>query len=188
MRIRQRGERDLDQVPLTELAAVVDRESATLGEGSPESVARAVMAAYAVKRLTDSVESRIRRAVDIAKRERAKKAAIDQEWARVHCAIAKIPAGRWTALQDLAELADTSPGWVGRHLYGKWDLTGLHRVLEPDGRPWRWFQWPAGTDREDALTLLRQEGSVPAEGPSASVSLRLNVEDLRKLVDPVAVA
>jgi hypothetical protein len=45
----------------------------------------------------------MKRAIDIAKRERARAASEDEEWARMHGAIAAIPVGRQTALQDLRE-------------------------------------------------------------------------------------
>ena len=156
---------------------------ATEPGASVETIARAVMAAYDTKRLTDRIEGLMKRAIDIAKRERAKAASQDEEWARMHRAIAAIPVGHWTALQDLGEFAGTSTGWVGRHLYGKWDLVGLHRVLEPDGRPWRWFQWPAGEDRGDVIAVLRAEGVIQGDDSVAGARLRLGVGELRQLVE-----
>jgi alkylated DNA nucleotide flippase Atl1 len=183
VRIRPRGERTLDEVPLTELAAVAEREMTRAPDASVETIARAVMGAYDTRRLTDRIEGLMKRAIDIAKRERAKAATEDEEWARMHRAIAAIPVGRWTALQDLAEFVGTTPGWIGRHLYGKWNLTGLHRVLEPDGRPWRWFQWPEGEARGDVVAVLRAEGAIQGDDSVAGASLRLGVDGLRQLVE-----
>jgi alkylated DNA nucleotide flippase Atl1 len=79
-------------------------------------------------------------------------------WEPVYALLATVPEGRWIALQDIAKLVRTSPGWIGRHLYGKWNLPGLHRMLYADGSPWRYFQWADSNDQRTQREALEAEG------------------------------
>ncbi len=106
----------------------------------------------------------------------------EEGWSWLYEAIAAVPKGRWTSQRDLAELGGTSAGWVGRHLYGKWHLPSLHRVLTADGRPWQYFRWEDENDPRDVSDVLRLEGVLPPGGAAALHSRRLRADDLRMLV------
>jgi hypothetical protein len=41
-------------------------------------------------------------------------------WEAGHRMLEKVPPGRWTSIHDVAKVVGTSPGWGGRHFYGKW--------------------------------------------------------------------
>jgi hypothetical protein len=182
--LRSRGDRELDEVPLTELARAAEQIVADKPDATSQEISRAVMAMYDAKRLTDHVAGLMKRAIQIARRDREKVTTQNANWDRMYRAIAAIPSGRWTSIGDLAELADTSSGWAGRHLFGKWDLENLHRVLEADGQPWRWFQWPAEADRGDVAAVLRGEAAIDTGKSFGDPYKRLKCADLKALIDP----
>ena len=62
------------------------------------------MAIYDTKRLTDHVAGLMKRAIQIARRDRDKATTQNANWDRMYRAIAAIPSGRWTSIADLAEL------------------------------------------------------------------------------------
>ena len=179
--IRERGSRDFEQIPITELAGVAAWQLRDNPKANIEILRRSIMSAYGAKRLTDNVTATLNRAITIARRERDKAARDDKVWADAHSAISRIPVGYWTSVADLAEFAHTSSGWVGRHFYGKWDLVGLHRVLEADGAPWRWFHWPLDHDQGDVAAVLRAEGAIATDG-RGDPSRHLDADGLRGLL------
>lgn len=180
--VRMKGLRDFDEIPVTELARVATWQLRDNPEAGADALRRSVMAAYGVKRLTDNVTTTLDRAITIARRERDKAAQADKVWADAHAAISRIPPGHWTSVADLAELAQTSSGWVGRHFYGKWEIQRLHRVFEADGAPWRWFHWPMDDDQGDVLAVLRAEGAIDSNAMLGNPTRHLNADRLRSLL------
>ena len=179
--LRTRGDRYIEEVPLTEIAEVAREEIRSHPDAGRDDLRRVVMAAFDVRRLTEKTTAIADRAIAIARRDLSKQGRTSGDWDLVHLAIAAIPSGRWTSFNDLAELAGTSTGWVARHLYGRWELNGLHRVLERSGAAWRWFQWPDGRD-EDVIDVLRSEGIVSDRATTAEPLARLDGDALRSLL------
>ncbi len=66
VKVRTRGERLLDEIPFTELAAVAENVLAQRPERTLRLFARAVMAAYNIRRITNNVAAMMDRAIGVA--------------------------------------------------------------------------------------------------------------------------
>lgn len=102
-------------------------------------------------------------------------------WELAYEALARVPAGRWTSVNDLATLIGTSAGWVGRHMYEQRHLPNFHRMLSRDGSPWQHFRWPTDGDERDVTTVLADEGIGFVAG-KAQQSQRLTSAELEALL------
>ena len=96
--------------------------------------------------------------------------------------LAAIPAGHWTTPQALGEAIGTTAAWVGRHLYNRWETPNLHRMLEPTGSPWRWFQWPDPHDSRDVIDVLKSEGVIVGPTGRAVQSLFIGPDALQQFL------
>jgi alkylated DNA nucleotide flippase Atl1 len=63
-----------------------------------------------------------------------------RDWSQLHRTLALIPAGRWTAYSDLAELIGSYPMPVGVHLATR-SVDNAWRVLTQEGKPSPQFAW-----------------------------------------------
>lgn len=93
-------------------------------------------------------------------------------------ALELVPAGSWTAYDDLAELVGGAPDEIA-HLLAETYIEGSHRVLRPDGRvpeaAHQHFQYRGG----DLRARLVKEG-VEFDGRHAAPDQRITAEFLRE--------
>jgi len=107
-------------------------------------------------------------------------------WEAGYAALKAVPAGRWTAIQDISKIIGTTPAWVARHLYGKWHLPNLHRLLVADGSAWKYFQWADLDDQRTQREALEAEGVVFDDRGCAAQRSRMTTAELTAIVWPEA--
>jgi dethiobiotin synthetase len=66
VRVRELGPRDLDEVPLDEIAELVKRMRSERGTADPTDLKRAILSAYGLKRLTSHADEYLGLAIDLA--------------------------------------------------------------------------------------------------------------------------
>jgi alkylated DNA nucleotide flippase Atl1 len=105
-----------------------------------------------------------------------------RDWSQLHRALALLPAGRWTAYGDLAELIGSHPVPVGVHLSNE-RVENAWRVLTSDGKSSPQFAWLDGDNRQETQQeVLESEGVMFDKHGRASASQRLSADDLAKLL------
>jgi len=105
------------------------------------------------------------------------------DWTRVDAAMAAIPAGRWTAYGDLAELGGTSAQPVGNHVLTLGPDTHAYRVLLYDGTVADNFRWRDRDDRRDVRAVLAAEGVRFDAAGRAEQAQRIGAAQLAALID-----
>jgi alkylated DNA nucleotide flippase Atl1 len=105
------------------------------------------------------------------------------DWSVIDAAIDAIPAGKWTAHGDLAEVGGTAAQPVGNYCASPSAPANAYRVLTSGGQVSACFRWTDPTDTRDVRTVLEEEGSRFDEQGAADSGLRLRAPDLRALVD-----
>jgi alkylated DNA nucleotide flippase Atl1 len=103
------------------------------------------------------------------------------DWSRVDVAIAAIPAGRWTAYGDLAEIGGTGAQSVGNYVTTA--SPNAHRVLSSDGSISGGFRWPDPADDRDVRTVLVAEGLNFDESDRASLDQKITAAQLIALTE-----
>ena len=105
------------------------------------------------------------------------------DWSRVDQAVNAIPAGRWTAYGDLAELVGTAAQPTANHVATDPSLCSAHRVLSSDGTSSFQFQWHDPQDTRDPIAVLIGEGVTIDEHGRATQAQRLGPAELEAILD-----
>ena len=102
---------------------------------------------------------------------------IRRDWDALHKLLNEVRSGEWTTYGDLANLVESSPIAVGRHIATCGDCSGGYRVLNSDGSVSDNFNWSDPTDERDPIQVLIDEG-VLFPGGKADADQRLSVDAL----------
>jgi alkylated DNA nucleotide flippase Atl1 len=104
-----------------------------------------------------------------------------RDWSQLHRTLALIPAGRWTAYSDLAELIGSYPMPVGVHLATRY-VDNAWRVLTQEGKPSPQFAWVDNERTETQREVLESEGVRFDKTGRATADQRLSADDLARLL------